>query len=326
MRQCQSYLWSRPRLCGISLEPWRVESDLAHLALGHWASNWAPDQALRNPTHRPISGSGERKSPDRPHSYRPFRAIGPDSRLWNPSHGHRLNKHSNDTRQTRSLNLAGTGNLRLHLWVRSPKRKLESGLRGSAKPGWMNMVYSVQRIRQAFLRLGNSEHLLWSRRCAGSRRSRSTPIALRFSRRPGPSNRQAGPRNECLPRTRNRRTGARKIEEAPNENFEKEGPRRHQTTIPTGQTILDTAPKGRPDYHTGQKCPWCGGPLGSCPCRWRPSDSKNLEVVWMACGWGHTRGNPAAPVSLYFIYLTSMYSGGRGGTWTPDPLLVREVL
>jgi len=26
-------------------------------------------------------------------------------------------------------------------------------------------------------------------------------------------------------------------------------------------------PKGRPDWHGGEKCPWCNGPLGSCPCK-----------------------------------------------------------
>ena len=26
-------------------------------------------------------------------------------------------------------------------------------------------------------------------------------------------------------------------------------------------------PKGRPDWHSGDRCPWCNGPLGSCPCR-----------------------------------------------------------
>ena len=25
-------------------------------------------------------------------------------------------------------------------------------------------------------------------------------------------------------------------------------------------------PKGRPDWHSGERCRWCNGPLGSCPC------------------------------------------------------------
>jgi|APSaa5957512493_1039668.scaffolds.fasta_scaffold33954_1 hypothetical protein len=25
-------------------------------------------------------------------------------------------------------------------------------------------------------------------------------------------------------------------------------------------------PRGRASYHSGEKCKWCGGPLGQCPC------------------------------------------------------------
>jgi len=25
-------------------------------------------------------------------------------------------------------------------------------------------------------------------------------------------------------------------------------------------------PRGRPNYHSGERCNWCGGPLGQCPC------------------------------------------------------------
>jgi hypothetical protein len=48
------------------------------------------------------------------------------------------------------------------------------------------------------------------------------------------------------------------------------GPRRDSTPSNNDPYIsadFGHRPRGRTEYHDGQECPWCHGPLGSCPCK-----------------------------------------------------------